>query len=337
MFLSRAAKHVHVLVRGDALADSMSAYLSNRLEQDGKITVHFGTGEAFSGGYYLASDDDTIQDSDTGDVVHDVTLSPNDTTIVELRPDTRANYAATDRIEFVDAGGTFYEDPDVDLYRFTTNNDSVTDVEDLRPTQFVLGPEATEALAGDSLKLGGAGADQYARSDIPERFQSSVGFGPEANIRGDIGSATNERQRLAGGFGDTVVQTGTDAGRFTQALNAEFQSSDDTWRIINGDDNAAVFGLNVGNPGINYGASVTFAFFVTDETVSDGDAFTWDTVTTTDNNAAPLVNGERGLSVPRRSAAPPGSAVPDGTELLWIDSDTEALRSTDSAGDTTTY
>ncbi|MEM9839456.1 MAG: FAD-dependent oxidoreductase [Pseudomonadota bacterium] len=43
MFLSRSASHVHVLVRGKALADSMSAYLSSRLEQDPKITVHFQT------------------------------------------------------------------------------------------------------------------------------------------------------------------------------------------------------------------------------------------------------------------------------------------------------
>lgn len=43
MFLSRAAKHVHVLVRGKELAQSMSAYLSSRLEHDPKITVHFQT------------------------------------------------------------------------------------------------------------------------------------------------------------------------------------------------------------------------------------------------------------------------------------------------------
>jgi thioredoxin reductase (NADPH) len=42
MFLSRSAKHVHVLVRGDSLAASMSDYLSSRLEADPKITVHYG-------------------------------------------------------------------------------------------------------------------------------------------------------------------------------------------------------------------------------------------------------------------------------------------------------
>lgn len=43
MYLSRTAHHVHVLVRGRALADSMSAYLANRLENDPRITVHFQT------------------------------------------------------------------------------------------------------------------------------------------------------------------------------------------------------------------------------------------------------------------------------------------------------
>ena len=43
MYLSRSAKHVHVLVRGSELASSMSAYLSSRLEQDPRITIHYNT------------------------------------------------------------------------------------------------------------------------------------------------------------------------------------------------------------------------------------------------------------------------------------------------------
>ena len=43
MFMCRTAAHVHVLVRGTSLADSMSAYLSSRLEQDPGITVHYQT------------------------------------------------------------------------------------------------------------------------------------------------------------------------------------------------------------------------------------------------------------------------------------------------------
>jgi thioredoxin reductase (NADPH) len=41
MFLSRSASHVHVLVRGDSLAKSMSDYLSSRLTADPRITVHY--------------------------------------------------------------------------------------------------------------------------------------------------------------------------------------------------------------------------------------------------------------------------------------------------------
>jgi thioredoxin reductase (NADPH) len=43
MFLSRAARHVHVLVRGPSLAASMSDYLLSRLEADPRITIHYGT------------------------------------------------------------------------------------------------------------------------------------------------------------------------------------------------------------------------------------------------------------------------------------------------------
>ncbi|WP_260482323.1 FAD-dependent oxidoreductase [Sphingomicrobium flavum] len=43
MYLSRTASHVHVLIRGDSLADSMSSYLRERLEADPAITIHYGT------------------------------------------------------------------------------------------------------------------------------------------------------------------------------------------------------------------------------------------------------------------------------------------------------
>ncbi len=41
MYLCRSAKHVHVLVRGETLAASMSDYLLSRLEADPSITIHY--------------------------------------------------------------------------------------------------------------------------------------------------------------------------------------------------------------------------------------------------------------------------------------------------------
>ncbi|MEJ6401348.1 FAD-dependent oxidoreductase [Yoonia sp. 2307UL14-13] len=41
MYLSRTARHVHVLVRGKSLAASMSDYLLSRLEADPAITIHY--------------------------------------------------------------------------------------------------------------------------------------------------------------------------------------------------------------------------------------------------------------------------------------------------------
>ena len=56
MFLSRTARHVHVLVRGPSLADSMSDYLLSRLETDPAITIHYNTELAeLSGEETLAS------------------------------------------------------------------------------------------------------------------------------------------------------------------------------------------------------------------------------------------------------------------------------------------
>jgi thioredoxin reductase (NADPH) len=43
MYLSRVAKQVHVLVRGAGLAETMSAYLRERLEADPRIVIHTGS------------------------------------------------------------------------------------------------------------------------------------------------------------------------------------------------------------------------------------------------------------------------------------------------------
>jgi thioredoxin reductase (NADPH) len=43
MYLSRVAKQVHVLVRGTGLAETMSAYLRERLEADPRTTIHTGS------------------------------------------------------------------------------------------------------------------------------------------------------------------------------------------------------------------------------------------------------------------------------------------------------
>ncbi len=43
MYLSRTAGHVHVLVRGESLAASMSDYLLSRLQADPAITIHYRT------------------------------------------------------------------------------------------------------------------------------------------------------------------------------------------------------------------------------------------------------------------------------------------------------
>ncbi|WP_336987338.1 FAD-dependent oxidoreductase [Altererythrobacter aquiaggeris] len=50
MYLSRTANHVHILVRDESLAESMSSYLSERLLADDKITIHYKTEAKSLGG-----------------------------------------------------------------------------------------------------------------------------------------------------------------------------------------------------------------------------------------------------------------------------------------------
>ena len=71
MFLSRHASHVHLLVRGQSLAASMSSYLSERLRQDPAITIHYGHeatvlhGEGSEGAERLAAVD--VRSTATGE------------------------------------------------------------------------------------------------------------------------------------------------------------------------------------------------------------------------------------------------------------------------------
>jgi len=67
MFLSRTARHVHLFVRGDSLAASMSDYLSSRLEADPSITIHYRTEmTALHGEEHLEAID--VRDRQSGDV-----------------------------------------------------------------------------------------------------------------------------------------------------------------------------------------------------------------------------------------------------------------------------
>ncbi|GLR47284.1 FAD-dependent oxidoreductase [Sphingomonas astaxanthinifaciens] len=56
MYLSRVARKVHLLVRGDSLADSMSAYLRERIEHEPGIEIHYRSQlDALDGDTHLES------------------------------------------------------------------------------------------------------------------------------------------------------------------------------------------------------------------------------------------------------------------------------------------
>ena len=55
MYLSRTAKHVHLMVRSDSLASSMSEYLTSRLDADPAVTIHYNAQiESLEGGNALS-------------------------------------------------------------------------------------------------------------------------------------------------------------------------------------------------------------------------------------------------------------------------------------------
>jgi thioredoxin reductase (NADPH) len=82
MFLSQTAKHVHLLIRSDSLAASMSSYLIDRLEASPKVTIRFGTAiTELIGEDYLESlrwnGPDGIEDKDIRNVFVMIGAVPN--------------------------------------------------------------------------------------------------------------------------------------------------------------------------------------------------------------------------------------------------------------------
>jgi thioredoxin reductase (NADPH) len=82
MFLSQTAKHVHLLIRSDSLAASMSSYLIDRLEASPKVTIRFGTAiTELIGEDYLESlrwkGPDGVEDKDIRNVFVMIGAVPN--------------------------------------------------------------------------------------------------------------------------------------------------------------------------------------------------------------------------------------------------------------------
>ena len=113
MFLSRYARHVHVMVRNEGLGDTMSSYLSSRLEQDPAITIHpFTEVSALHGGSVLEAI--SLRDTQTGEVAEMqvgglfimIGAAPNTTWLSDLVALNEKGFVETG----VDAGGrTPYE------------------------------------------------------------------------------------------------------------------------------------------------------------------------------------------------------------------------------------
>ncbi|MEM7710067.1 MAG: FAD-dependent oxidoreductase, partial [Pseudomonadota bacterium] len=105
VFLSRHASHVHVLVRGDGLADSMSDYLVSRIAQSPRITLHTRSElTALHGGRLLERV--TWTDRDTGEgTTRDV---PNVFVMIGAVPNTAwmGDCVALDKRGFIETGAT---------------------------------------------------------------------------------------------------------------------------------------------------------------------------------------------------------------------------------------
>lgn len=288
------------------------------------LTARFGTGEAFVGGRFLASDDATMTDDATTELVHAVDLPASQTTTVYLGPDDRTNNAATDRLIIGrdDSGVSHFPSdttPKTELYNLTTDVDSITAIEDLRTTTQQISANATSA--NNATSLSGQPPSSWARTDTTETFDRAVGIG-NGSPHNPVGSATDERLRIfdeltATSSTDTILQSATGAARMSVAYNSYYDGTN--WRVNNGSENASVIGMNSGNPGLSSGAIITFGGFsvLDDASTGEGDSFDWEWIGT--DRGRWYANGEAMASIPSRSTAPPASAVPRGSAGMWVD------------------
>ena len=89
MYLSRTAKHVHLVVRSGDLAESMSSYLTERLQSDERISIHFNSevtklhGETYLSGVMMKGPDGE-REIDTKALFIMIGAAPNTTWLSDL-------------------------------------------------------------------------------------------------------------------------------------------------------------------------------------------------------------------------------------------------------------
>jgi hypothetical protein len=109
--------------RDDALASGPLGGFVRNDGNDGNRNVNFATGEAFVGGAYIASDDDTVSE-------HSVLVPSSSTTTIYLGWDL----STADTLIIGPASDFGANDPKVELWEFTTDSSSITSDTDLRTT-----------------------------------------------------------------------------------------------------------------------------------------------------------------------------------------------------------
>lgn len=146
------------------------------------LTVTIASGEAVVEGAYLASDDDTIQNS-AGEVVHDVALdaSTNGQAVYLGFDHTAADVDAL--IIGRDSAFTSSDQPRIHIWSFDTDSTGVTNATSHRPIgerievtnrRYEGGGSQAVDRALDADSLGGVVAGNYARTDVAETFSATV-------------------------------------------------------------------------------------------------------------------------------------------------------------------
>ena len=141
MFLSRTAAHVHLFVRGSSLANSMSDYLSSRLDADPSITLHFETQiEALDGDTHLQ----TVQ------------------------------YTSPNGIQVINAQGVFV------MVGAVPNTEWLPDTVKVDPRGFIVTGDAANGRSQFETSVPGVFAVGDVRSTSVKRVASAVGEGSVA-------------------------------------------------------------------------------------------------------------------------------------------------------------
>lgn len=263
--------------------------------------VTIDTGEAIIGGAGIARDTTTT-----------ITLSANTTGQTVY---VGWSYNSKDTVVIGLSGAFVADDPKIPIWTYGTDGSGVTSTTEERTLGETINVKNERYESGgagsvdNAENLGGNPPSSYLRSDENDAATAILGSEVAAGFVGAQGQGSNEYWRVAGPSSDFVYQVQGGAGRITQAWNAYYDTSTDTWKSIIGSEPHALLSFNPYDPGPGDASVGGMLLAAAPSNANAGDAVNWRTMSFDENGDLNL-NGAQmnGMRIENRSTRPTGAS-----------------------------